>query len=430
MIRYLKSWLGITLIQRYVIKEFLSSFLVSFLFFFFIFLINQLLLMAQRLLEAHLPIPSVLLLLYYALPIIMMLSFPFATLVGTLMSLANLSSTNQILAIRSCGISISWISRPLFFLSVLFSIFSFFFNDYFLPLGLIKSEVLQEQLITNNPSIVIEPFSSRRFQTEGGGETYLITSEVKNKVFHDLVIMDTDIDGRKRSFVAAEATIAPDSPPGVVGILLRNVRVIIGAKNSTDSYSLMEADTLLYNILLGSVRERLILTPGQKQAFVITRELREKQIKHAIEEKNYEMTTARLHYQIHSEYNALHKSGSGNINIAALIERQQEIETRDPILWNFEIQSYKIEIYQKFSLPLSCIPFVVLAFSLGLTARRYGRSVGFLLGLFISFLYWAALIGGKMVAYRTRLSPSLLMFGADVLILIIGVYLYMRERDK
>ncbi|MDR0720021.1 MAG: LptF/LptG family permease, partial [Treponema sp.] len=71
----------------YLVKDTLFSFFVSFLFFFFIFFVNQLLLLAQEILTKHVPFHQVALLVLYSLPSIIAMSAPFASLVGTLMTI-------------------------------------------------------------------------------------------------------------------------------------------------------------------------------------------------------------------------------------------------------------------------------------------------------------------------------------------------------
>ena len=79
---------------KYLVKDTLFSFFVSFLFFFCIFFVNQLLLMAQQILAKQVPFFQVAQLVFFALPQIIAMSAPFASLMGTLMTVGRLSSDN------------------------------------------------------------------------------------------------------------------------------------------------------------------------------------------------------------------------------------------------------------------------------------------------------------------------------------------------
>ena len=85
------------------------------------------------------------------------------------------------------------------------------------------------------------------------------------------------------------------------------------------------------------------------------------------------------------------------------------------------LQSYLVEFYRKFSVPVGCIVFAFFAFPVGLRARRSGRSVGFAVGLFVSIVYWGLLYAGMTFGVRMSLSPALSMWFPDALVLAAGV---------
>ena len=98
----IKSRRKYTTIYNYITSEF-----------FFIFFVNQLLLMAEEILSKKVPVKYVLLLLIYAMPSILSLSFPFATLVGALMAFGRFSTDNEIIALKTSGVSQHRIFLPL-----------------------------------------------------------------------------------------------------------------------------------------------------------------------------------------------------------------------------------------------------------------------------------------------------------------------------
>ena len=87
-------------------------------------------------------------------------------------------------------------------------------------------------------------------------------------------------------------------------------------------------------------------------------------------------------------------------------------------------------LYLRLAVPFSCIPFMVLAFSLGSLARRYGRTIGFLLGLAISGVFYFSLAGGRLLGVNTDMAipPFLLMFASNILFLGLGLFLLLRQR--
>ena len=87
-------------------------------------------------------------------------------------------------------------------------------------------------------------------------------------------------------------------------------------------------------------------------------------------------------------------------------------------------------LYLRLAVPFSCIPFMVLAFSLGSMARKYGRTIGFLLGLALSAMFYFSLAGGRLLGVNTNapIPPFLLMFASNILFLSLGLLLLFRQK--
>ena len=107
----------------YLIGELLLYFIVSFLFFFMIFFVNQILLLAESILQKRVPLWDVVKLITYCLPFIIAQSAPFATLVGFLMCIGRMMSSNEILILRASGVSYRTVLMPVLILGLAISQF-------------------------------------------------------------------------------------------------------------------------------------------------------------------------------------------------------------------------------------------------------------------------------------------------------------------
>ncbi|HUU44982.1 MAG TPA: LptF/LptG family permease, partial [Acidobacteriota bacterium] len=87
------------------------------------------------------------------------------------------------------------------------------------------------------------------------------------------------------------------------------------------------------------------------------------------------------------------------------------------------INQHLIEIYKKYSIPVACLSFALIACPLAARSRRrgIGSGLGISLGLFL--VYWAFLIGGEDLADRGIVTPFTAMWSADILIAVIGLAL-------
>lgn len=93
-------------------------------------------------------------LLFYASTTFVPLALPLAILLSSLMTFGNLGERYELVAIKSAGISLRTVMKPLIVLSVLISIFAFFFSNNVLPLTNLKFkailyDVRQQKLAIN-----------------------------------------------------------------------------------------------------------------------------------------------------------------------------------------------------------------------------------------------------------------------------------------
>jgi lipopolysaccharide export system permease protein len=129
---------------------------------------------------------------------------------------------------------------------------------------------------------------------------------------------------------------------------------------------------------------------------------------------------------------ALLREGSGDRNSAAALAAEygsiaasvSEIENDRSLL------IYRLEYFKKFARPFGALSFVLLAVSIGLMAKRSGQTIGFLVGLVIAALYWAALLIGQALGTDMGFSPFWSMWFPNAAALFAGSILaFMRIRS-
>jgi len=415
-------------IYRYISREFFISFLVSFSFFFFIFFVNQLLLMAGEILEKNVSFVIVVKLIVFSLPAIIAIAFPFATLVGALMAVGKLSSENEILAMECSGISLKRVFLPLITIGVFFSIFSFIVNDYLLPLGSIHFSRLYKELIYSNPELELEPNSIKLYQ-----DSTIITGGIDSHTIDNIVIIDRSIENDKRVILADKGDFgSQEVDSGVISLSLDNVFSHVIETNSKGSFSYTKAEEMIYNILLKDISVSL-KNPGPREmsSLDVYTVIKEKQGNFDLRKNQHLNQVALSQYRLQSSYLEItdHISDDSFASKTELLNRNLEKFTRESekSLDDKSLQIWKLEFYQKMSIPFSCLPFVLLAFPLGLFTKRSGKSVGFGIGLLITVIYWAMLIGGRTIGIRTSISPGFIMWLPNIFIFIIGLILVIRR---
>ncbi|MDR2740291.1 MAG: LptF/LptG family permease [Treponema sp.] len=400
----------------YIVSETLFSFLVSFLFFFFIFFVNQLLLMAQEILTKRVPFDQVALLILFSLPSIIAMAAPFASLVGTLMTIGRLSSDNEVLVLLSSGLSYRNIFLPAIVVGLLISLLSFFANDVLLPLGTVQFSRLYRRILVSTPALELEANSVKRFK-----DTVVITGDVMGNAISDVLILDKTGDGERRVIMARTAELKDEGKQGL-SLDLEDAFIQSSKEVSRRDYDYGSSGFLRYWVpqedLIQAVSS---IGPREMSSLDVWREIKSK-------EENLRLRLDQRYNKALNHALSLEsamRKGPGdaewNRRTNYALNFLREAEAAEALKNDRSLLIYRLEYYKKFSIPFGALSFVFLAVSLGLLAKKSGQTVGFIFGLLIAVVYWALLLGGQTMGMRLGYSPFWSMWLPNILALSIGV---------
>ncbi|MDR1930901.1 MAG: LptF/LptG family permease [Treponema sp.] len=408
----------------YIVREILFTFLVCFLFFFVIFFVNQILLMAQQILSKRVPFHLVSLLMLYSLPQIIALAAPFAALSGTLMTIGRLSSDNEILIFLSSGLSYRNIIGPALAVGILISLLSFAANDVLLPAGMGQFTKLYRRIMIASPALEMESNSVKRFKN-----TLMVSGSVSGSTIKDLVIMDRTNEGERRIILAKEAALKDSGMEGI-SIELKDAFTESVKENSREDYDYTFSSLLSYTVPQEDLAQSAVfITPNQMSSVDVKREIRNHE-RTLDENINLEL---RRNVQAALKVEAALRFGTAGADWNLVSPLWEDYTNRKAALKfmrrNSSLSNYRLEYYKKFSIPFGALSFVFLAVSLGLAAKKSGQTVGFIIGICISVLYWALLLGGQTLGTKTGFSPLWSMWFPNALALTSGgVLLFLRIR--
>lgn len=415
-------------IVGYVSREFLFGFIVCFFFFFAVFFVNQILLMAEDILSRKAPLKDVILLLIYAMPSVIAMSFPFASLVGALMAAGRLSSDNEMLAAMAAGIPPRRIFVPFLVLGLVFSVVSFTMNDYFLPRGSIEFGKLSRKLVASTPALELKPWSSKRYK-----DITVVTGEMDGSRIKNLLIFDRSEEGSDRVISAGDATLRVDEQRGDVVLDLSDVWQQTVKKGEDDRFEWSRATNMVYRI---SMKEEgnssMTLGPRDMPSIDLARVIAEKDaaLEARIAKRAQDISFARASLAAAYDAELVGPSPWPNSadRLAPELAALRAFGNDKPS--DRTLQVYQLE-YFKFSIPFGALFFVVLAFPLGLLARKSGRTMGFGVGILVSVLYWSLLLGGQTLGTRLGWSPFWSTWAPNAAVLIVGLGLWIaRLRTK
>jgi lipopolysaccharide export system permease protein len=394
--------------------------MVSFLFFFFIFFVNQLLLLAQEILTKHVPLGQVVLLVLFSIPSIIAMSAPFASLVGTLMTVGRLTSDNEILVMLSSGLSYRNIFFPAVSVGVVISLLSFFANDVLLPAGSVQFARLYRRILLSTPALELEANSVKRFK-----DTVIVTGDVTGNAIDNVLILDRTSDGERRVIMARNAELKDG---GRQGLSLDLDRAFIQSSGELvrEDYDYASSSFLRYWVPQEDLVQAVsTIGPGQMSSLDVYREIRKKtgDLNVQLEERRNLITGHALALE---EVLRRGPGGEGwNRRANLFAAYQREIQSMEAVKSDRSIQIHRLEFYKKFSIPFGAFSFVFLAVSLGLLAKKSGQTVGFIFGLLISVMYWALLLGGQTVGLRLGYPPFWSMWFPNILAISTGLVMVL-----
>lgn len=414
----------------YIAKEFLFSFFVCFLFFIFIFFMNQILYMAEQILSKHAPLWDVVQLLLFAMPSIVALSFPFASLVGCLMAMGRMSSDNEILIMQASGISMKRIFVPVAALGLAFSMVSFGVNDVFLPLGTINYAKVYRKMIYSTPSLELKSYSVKKYQS-----TTIVTGLVSGNVIQDAMIFDTTESRKSRVITAKRALLKEGKDEAnVISLELSEAFIMTTDPEKKDRFEYSQTGTMTYNILLKDITDSFSgLSPSQMSSVDLKKLVDDKENEFKRRKQDQRRQTAKDHFALRSAYYG--KSIQDDVSLSRAWEglgkqyADFEMKRRER-LTDRTLDNYQREFQKKFAIPLGALCFVIFAFPVGMLAKRSGRNVGFGIGLLVALLYWVLLYWCDAASYQLKISAILLMWMPNLVILTAGLVSFVARKIK
>ena len=127
-------WNSISLIDRWLIGQIIPPMFFAISAFTVISLsVGVMFDLIRKIVEYGLPLLTALKALFYSLPSFLVLSFPMAVLLSTLLSYGKLSANSELLGLKSLGINTSRIITPAIIVSIFMTGLTFYFNDNLVP---------------------------------------------------------------------------------------------------------------------------------------------------------------------------------------------------------------------------------------------------------------------------------------------------------
>ena len=362
------------LIDRVISRELLVNVLFAIAVLSLVLVVGNIFRKLLPLLVNHdVPVEYLISFIAYVLPFSLIFTIPWGLLTAILLVFGRLSADNELIALRSNGVSITRISVPLAFIAIGCTLICLWLNVQVAPAAQEKLRSTIFDLATRNPMAL---FGSDQVIDQFPGRKIYVGKKEGNKLDNIIVFEMNDDSLPVRVTYARTGMLEADLPNKRILMHLYDARY--QQRDEKDPLDLRK------------IRDGISMAEGTLP--IGLDELYEKEKK---------------------------KPSRSALSIAQLVDQLKSENKR-------ERSASRTEINKRFSFPFSCLAFAIIAVPLGVTAHRRETSIGFAMGLIVAITYFLFVILGDTLRATPSMHPELLVWFPNVLFGVLGVLLFRR----
>jgi len=414
-----RSAAGVSILQRYVLRELLGPLGIGIVVFTLIFLVGQFFQIADLLLNRGVPWYLAGEMVLTMLPSILSLTIPMALLVAILLGIGRLSADREILAIRMSGVNLLHICVPVLLLGCLLAGVMIYANLDLVPFLRLKTSDLATQIefkiLANIPPNRFFSLSS------GGGQSSMFFYQYR----------DPETDDMRSVNIKTKFESQPsESERTRIRRLKQDLAQMMKepAKHRADEIKAVKAKIDALERQKVTNQTFITAAAGRIQADISSRLI------------SFELTSGSIHVMDPDAplRSTTIRFDSMSKGIRPRFERTEDgywrkrpeemsvAELRGHMRANYKVNRMAPEYYQRFSIPLACLAFAMTAIPLAIYARPTGKAVAFALSFMLIFLYYGLLnYGVTLTKAGSGIGPWAIFF-PNVLLSVVGTVLLYR----
>ncbi len=355
---------GTKIIDRYIISQVMNYFLGVVALLTILLIMETMFELMEMLINKKVPIIDVIELLLYRLPAFLVLTFPIALLGSSELAIAQMSTNNEIAAMRTGGISFRRIMKPFLVAGILISILSFITNDYIVPeTNHISQNIIREIVLKKGPP------------------------HIQRNVFFR--------DAENRYFYI----------------------------NRLDEQNMIMREIMIYEM----TRERFprVITATEGQWVVDTWQLKNGTIYNYNEDGKitYEMSFQEMEIQVKDELQDFFKNQRTPQEMPSRELRQQIQILSDA---GVDTKNFEVDYHVKFSYPLSGLIFALMGVPLGIQIKRSTKATGIIISIALVFLYYVVYSLCRSLGRGGMVDPFISSWIPNLIFLVLGIFLVIR----
>ena len=379
----------VRILTRYILKEVASHALLGVGLFTFIIFMRDLGRLLELVVRNSAPLPSVAEIFLFTLPTTFTITLPMGVLVGILVGLSRLAADSEVTAMRASGIGASMFVRTIAIFALAAWLLGMFNSIYVAPKSAAALDRLQARLRASQASFEIQP--------------RVFYEEFKNIVLYVQDAVPTAGKSLWRGIFLADIS-NPTSP-----------KITLAQRGALLSDS---PDKLRLHLEDGTQQEMI---PQAKDQYSIT---------------TFESTEIPIQLPNSSERGSrdilpVAELGLRDLLKNAALEDQEadRLRTSNPAVAGsrrLAARYYRIEFQRRFALPAACLVLAMVGIPLGLSARKGGKSTGFVLTILLVFVYYFFSLTGVSMARQGKVTPWEGVWAGNIFFFLSGLVLLWR----
>jgi lipopolysaccharide export system permease protein len=371
---------GLSVMDRYIATELIPPFLFGVGAFSSVGVaIGTLFDLVRKVTDSGLPLTIAIQVLLLKLPLFISYAFPMSTLLAALMTYSRLSSDSELIALRSCGVSLYRLVVPAVVLSLVVTGMTFLFNELVVPAANYQASATLERALKEEKP----PFQENNIFYPEYGEVTQANGE--------------KIRGLKRLFYANQfdgermkgLTILDWSQQGLNQIVTAESAIWNPAENTWDFFN-------------GTI---YVISPDASYRNILRFE-------------NQQLKLPRTPIDLAGK-----NPDSAEMNIAQIQDYMEILRVGGDTK---KLRRFTLRIQQKISFPFVCLVFGLIGAVLGTRPQRTGRATSFGISVVIIFTYYLVQFISEALGLSSILSPFMAAWLPNFFGLGSGAWLLFR----
>ena len=369
ILEYLKDkYYRTKVLDRYILKQIIMMFLMGvFVFTTIIFASDTFITLIKQISQFGIPFKIALIMILLNLPAVIVMSIPMGVLLSTVMVLNKLSLASEITVMRSCGISLNRIAKPIFIFSIIMALLTFAINESVAPVMRKTSKDLalwslgQKHVPDGKENFVFKELGSGSYL-----KRLFYVGKSTGRTLYNVTVLD---NSKPETIQVLQAREGKTSPEG--WIFDKGAIYTIDVNGQVLNTTLFDTSTVQFGLDLSKAMDEDVA-----------------------DEMNFTKLTKYL-------------------NKKDLTDEHKRALT--------------VQLYDKLALPLATIVFVLLGVPLAITPPRVRYNRGFLFTILIIFAFYVLRALSISMGEAGTIPPYLAAWVPNATLAFLGGILYYRK---